>query len=173
MNTGVTPSVVTKGLWKDTLQLLNVTLPKDLILRPMECNTTTTNNTSKQQQPDRLVTNNPTPGSMRRQENPIGVAISGEPESYPSQVAQPTYVARPLSPYGVRQLSEPELFSSRKRAKRAAEKAARDRADQEERERSARPSEQWANSRIPVQPNEPPSHVHNALWGSQAQPPPR
>lgn len=144
----------------------------DITTNGMQYNNNNNNNINNNN-PDRLVTNNPTPGSMRRQENPIGVAISGEPESYPSQVAQPTYVARPLSPYGVRQLSEPELFLEQKRAKRAAEKAARDRADQEERERSARPSEQWANSRIPVQPNEPPSHVHNALWGSQAQPPPR
>ncbi|RAL66765.1 hypothetical protein DID88_007548 [Monilinia fructigena] len=100
------------------------------------------------------------PGSMRRQENPIGVSVSGEPESYLSQVA------RPISPYGVRQLSEPELFLEQKRAKRAAEKAARDRADQEERERSARPSEQWANSRVPVQPpDEPPRAMFITNYG--------
>lgn len=132
----------------------------------------TTNGARYNNNPDRLVANNPTPGSMRRQENPIGLAVGGEPEAYESQVAQPPYVARPVSPYSVRsvrQLSEPEMFLEQKRAKRAAEKAARDRADQEARERNMAPSEQWANSRRPVQPNEPPSHIHNALWGSQPQ----
>ncbi|TGO63067.1 hypothetical protein BOTNAR_0105g00270 [Botryotinia narcissicola] len=131
-----------------------------------------TANGARYNNPDCLMTNNPSPGSIRRQENPIGIAVTGEPEPYLTQVAQTPYVTRPVSPYSVRQLSEPERFLEQKRAQRAAEKAARDRADQEARERSAAPSEQWANSRRPIHPNEPPSHVHNALWGSQTQAPP-
>ncbi|QSZ32133.1 hypothetical protein DSL72_001702 [Monilinia vaccinii-corymbosi] len=123
--------------------------------------------------PDRFFANSPTLGSTRREELPIGIAVSGDPESYLIQAAQPTYMPPLISPYGVRQLSEPEMFLQQKRAKRAAEKAARDRADQEGgRSRGAAPSEQWASSRMPIQHNEPPSHVHNASWGSQAQPPP-
>ncbi|CAD6445948.1 507491ea-c415-4eb3-ac13-811aa8d7f337 [Sclerotinia trifoliorum] len=120
--------------------------------------------------PDRLVVNNPTPTSMQRQEYPAGMAVIAEPKAYLTQVAQPPYAARPSSPYGVRQLSQPEVFLEEKRAKRAAERAARDRADQGAHEQSAAPSELWSNSIGPMQPNEPPSHIHNALWGSQAQP---
>lgn len=131
-----------------------------------------TTNGARYNNPDRLITNNPSPGSMRRQENPIGIAVTGEPEPYLTQVAQTPYVTRPVSPYSVRQLSEPERFLEQKRAQRAAERAARDQADQEARERSLAPSEQWANSRRPIHPNEPPSHIHNALWGQQTQSPP-
>lgn len=134
-----------------------------------------TTNGMQYNNPDRLVANNPAPGSMRRQEDPIGMAVAGEPQSYLSQVAQPPYAARPLSPYSTRQLSEPELFLEQKRAKRATERAARDRdrADQESRDRNAASSEQGTDSRRPIQPSEPLNHVHNALWGSQAPSPPR
>ncbi|KAI9642371.1 hypothetical protein NHQ30_009175 [Ciborinia camelliae] len=122
-----------------------------------------------------LVANNPTHGSMRRQENPIGMAVTGDL----SPLAQPISVDRPVSPYSVQQLSEPHMYLLQKRAqqdaekaaKKAAAKAALERAEQEQRGRTAPPSEQWANSRRSIQPNEPPSHVHNTLWGSQTQPP--
>ncbi|TEY38452.1 hypothetical protein BOTCAL_0491g00020 [Botryotinia calthae] len=128
-----------------------------------------TTNGARYNNADSLITNNPSPGSMRRQENPIGIAVTGEPEPYLTQVAQTPYVTRPVSPYSVRQLSEPERFLEQKRAQRAAEKAARDQADKEARERNLVSSEQWANSRRPIHPNKPPSHIHNALWGSQTQ----
>ncbi|KAM3087009.1 hypothetical protein ACMFMF_000940 [Clarireedia jacksonii] len=98
--------------------------------------------------PERL-----TPG-LRRPDNPF--IAPGEPEPYRSPIAAPSpYGSRSPSPYG--NLSEPQIYLEQKRAERLRRAA------------PGRPSEQWSNSRTPVEPHEPPSHVHNALWGSQAQ----
>ena len=98
---------------------------------------------SLEQSPDRFIRKNPTPGMSRRpqEEGMIGMAVSGEPEPYRSQVPQPQY-----------QNYQPSQSSSD--------------AYREGRRQQA-PSRQWANAS--QRRDETPPEIHNALWGSGAK----
>lgn len=102
-----------------------------------------------EQSPDRLVLRNPTPGTIRRQqeEEQIGIAVSEEPEPYQSQVPQQQYQAYAPQP------SNSEAYLEQKRDGR--------------RQQQAPPSEQWANAS--QRRDETPPAIHNALWGPGAK----
>jgi len=99
--------------------------------------------------PDRLLGQNPTPGTVRRQEQRtqpgVGMAMTGDPEPYESHIVQPPYIAQ----------SAAETYLDHERA-----------------ERRQKPSEQWANSSQRMRPsdNDAPPQVHNALWGPSRNP---
>ena len=104
--------------------------------------------------PDRLVGHNPTPGTIRRQENQqqdrmqsedIGMAVGQPPEPYQHHMVQDPYTVHPQEPPS-------QMYLEQKR---------------QQRQQQATPSEQWANSSRPVGEGGHPE-VHNALWG---QPP--
>ncbi|TVY78412.1 Transmembrane protein [Lachnellula suecica] len=98
--------------------------------------------------PDRLTGINPSPGTMRRQEQAdIGMAVAMEPEPYQSHVAQ--------NPYP--QSSPADEYLERLRAERRQQ------------QHQQKPSEQWANSSRPMRPgDETPPEVHSALWGQNS-----
>ncbi|KAF8850591.1 DUF300-domain-containing protein [Acephala macrosclerotiorum] len=112
--------------------------------------------------PDRLVGHNPTPGTVRRQENPrlqdqdIGMAMTAPPESYQSHVAQDPseYQSQVIRPPYVQQ-SSADQYRERLRQQRAQE----------------REQEQWENSNQPQRLNQG-GHpeIHNALWGNRPPP---
>ena len=109
--------------------------------------------------PDRLVGINPSPGTVRRQENQmhdgsggqIGMAVSGEAGPYANQVVPQPYAPQP---------SQSQIYLDQKRQERA---------------QRPKPSEQWASSQSSRIRQPPPTedisnpHVHNALWGGEAQ----
>ena len=104
------------------------------------------NNPYPETSPDRLVSRNPTPGTVRRYEektksDDIGMAISQPSDFYESHVVQDPYISS-------KSQSSPQEYLEQKRQMRQ--------------QRQASPSEQWSNSRRPVA-----SEVHNALWGQQ------
>lgn len=100
--------------------------------------------------PDSFVGINPTPGTVRRQENKlesedIGMAVSDTPEPYQSHVIQQPYTSTTAS----------DAYLENKRQARQGQGA-------------PKPSEQWANPSQSTGPQA--GQVHNALWG---QPDPR
>jgi Organic solute transporter Ostalpha len=99
-----------------------------------------------EQSPDRLIGQNPTPGTIRRQEQAgdIGMAVSAPPEPYQSHF-QEEQIPHTSQPTGADHYRE-QLRQARRQ--------------------EPNPSQQWANS---SRPNQPPPEVHNALWGQQPQ----
>jgi hypothetical protein len=101
--------------------------------------------------PDRLMGRNPTPGTIRRQQESqgrqIGVAIGGEPEPYQSRVVTQTY-----EPQQQQQQSASGTYFEQQR---------------EERRQQQMPSELWASSSRPARAETPPE-VLNTLWGPGA-----
>lgn len=98
--------------------------------------------------PDRLAGRNPTPGTIRRQQQDgqIGMAVSSEPEPYQSHVQQQyeSYAAPQQSSH------DPYLEATRER-----------------RRRQQPPSEQWSNASQRANDTQP--AIHNALWGPGAK----
>jgi hypothetical protein len=99
--------------------------------------------------PDRLVGRNPTPGTIKRQqgEQQIGMAVSGEPGPYQSQVQQSYQQAYEPQP------TAGEAYLEQRREGR--------------RQNQQTPSEQWANSS--QRRDETPPELHKALWGTKGQ----
>ena len=125
-------------------------------------------NSPYEQSPDRLMGMNPTPGTIRRQqeEAQIGMAVSGEPEPYRSQV--------PQQQYGMAIGGEPEPYQSQAQqpqyhAYQPPQSSGEAYLEQKrEGRRQQAISEQWANAN--QRRDETPSEVHNALWGPGAKP---
>jgi hypothetical protein len=119
--------------------------------------------TSMESSPDRLVQHNPTPGTIRRQENPrlqdqdIGMAMTAPPEPY--QGHDPgEYQSHAIQQPYVQQQSSADAYREQLRRQRAQE----------------REQEQWENSNQPQpmrtnQAGHP--EIHNALWGNRPPPP--
>jgi hypothetical protein len=107
---------------------------------------------AEQVSPDRLIGSNPTPGTVRRQEqaNNIGMAISGPPNPEPSpyqshfREAQSILVPEPSTPTATDSYRE-QLRQARRQ--------------------EPNPSQQWANSS--QSQSQAPPEIHNALWGGQ------
>lgn len=110
---------------------------------------------SEQASPDRLIGQNPTPGTIRRHEQAgdIGMAVSGpEPSPYKSHFQESQSLNEPSTPTAADAYRE-QLRQARRKAEN--------------------PSQQWANSSRPP-PSNPnqggaPPEIHNALWGQQPQ----
>jgi hypothetical protein len=107
--------------------------------------------------PDRLVGKNPTPGSMRRNDNAqdedIGMAVTAPPEPYQGHASPPEPYQRyqgHVQPIEPPPTSSTDVYREQLRTDRA-------------RQNGSSPSEQWANSSQPIDSRAPP--VHNALWG--------
>lgn len=113
--------------------------------------------------PDRLNSYNPTPGTVRRQENPrlqdqdIGMAMTAPPEPYQSHVVQDPgeYQSHVIQPPYVQQQSPADAYREQLRQQRAQE----------------REQEEWENSNQPSRPTQA-GHpeIHNALWGNRPPP---
>lgn len=112
---------------------------------------------SEHTSPDRLMESNPTPGTIKRQEQAgdIGVAISSQPQE-PSPYQSHFREAQSIL---VNEPSTPTAADAHREQLRQA------------RRQEHNPSQQWANSSSTQQrPNQAAQpEIHNALWGGQPQ----
>jgi hypothetical protein len=113
---------------------------------------------SGQASPDRLIGSNPTPGTIRRQEQAgdIGMAVSSPPQN------------QAPSPYQSH-FREPQSMLVSEPSTQTAADVYREQLRQARRQ-EPNPRQQWANASQPLPDQAAQPEIHNALWGQQQRP---